>query len=103
MLELLQPLPEMKMKGVTETGEGGQGKKKGAGISEEGAREERAEGRLVYGSSLQASLFQVVHISQRRLQMFSSKAHVQLNSIQPGRRSLFSSNRQHESKHNQTW
>lgn len=45
-------------------------------------REERVRG-LVFGSSLQAAVFQTVHISQQRLQMFSSKAHVQLTPFSP--------------------
>lgn len=42
-------------------------------------KEERRESdRLVLGSSLQAAVFQTIHISQQHLQMFSSRAHVQL-------------------------
>ncbi len=80
------------IKGGTEKACGEQGEARKA---QEWDKEERREiEKLVLESSLQAAVFQTIHISQQRLQMFSSAAHVQLTpfsleeSFSPSTRSL---------------
>lgn len=78
MLEFLQPLQEIKIKGH-------RGRDRNSMLRAESSEEERHESgkkrrvqEITLRNSLRAAVFQTIHISQQRLQMFSSKAHVQL-------------------------
>lgn len=88
MLEFLQPLQKIKIKG-----DRGTDRKSTQQWDKEGSREST---RLVLGSSLQAAFFHSAVFADVLLQ-----SSCPINSIQPGRKRL-SSNTQLESKHNPT-